>query len=115
MQYENLPQTWHPCFTPDMMRDMAAQQALYPDIYYKMYPHIVMACDELDMMGCMMPTQQMLQCMGERICQAVLRIHPELADYGGGAVQAQINGRNFLRDLALILLLNEFFRRRRVY
>jgi hypothetical protein len=116
MQYENSqPMAPHPCFTPDMMRDMAACQPMYPEVYYKMVPHVVMACDEMDMLGCMMPSQQMIRCMAERICQAVRRIHPEMADYGRSMqVQTQALGGP-LEDLAAILLLNEFLRRRRVY
>lgn len=109
-------------------------QCIYPDVYYKVQPFAMMACDEMDACNFGMPSYDMVQQITDRICDDVLRAHPELAEedyfqempyeaasaYGipdNSAEAQQFRRRRrrggFFRDLVTIILLNEFFRRRR--
>jgi hypothetical protein len=118
----------HPCLKPEMLQDTTANTLMYPEMYYKVQPHIMMACDEMDMHGVVMPTREMIHCMCERICVTLFRVHPELAaydmDYPVGTMadppqEFDEHGRPMqrgpFRDFLLFLLLSEFFRRRRGY
>lgn len=105
-------------------------ECIYPDIYYKVQPFVMMACDEMDACNCGMPTSDMVRQISDQIYGDVCRVHPDLADrdqyqempyeaaaaYGvpGSLVEAQHWGRgSFFNDLIDIILLNEIFRRRR--
>lgn len=106
-------------------------QSVYPEVYYKVMPFIMMACDELDASDYEMMSPEMIMETADRICEDVLRVHPELAqefEYGemsyeaaaaygvpGSNVGSQqfYRRRNIFRDLVTIILLNEFFGRRR--
>ena len=112
----------HPCLSPEMMRGATAP--MYPEIYYKIQPHILMACDEMDMHGCFAPTQEIIMCMCDRICSNLFRVYPEMARYDieyepdsrGDHWQASQFGfrrRGPFRDFIAFLLLAELFRRRR--
>lgn len=107
-------------------------QCIYPDVYYKVQPFVMMACDEMDACNCVMPTYDMVCRMTDQICEDVCRVHPDLAERDhyremsyeavsaynvpGSFVEAQQFHRGgFFRDLITIILLNEFFRRRRFY
>lgn len=107
-------------------------QNIYPDVYYKVQPFAMMACDELDACNCGMPTHDMVRQISDQIYEDVCRIHPDLAErdhyrampYEAAAAyniadrtaEAQRwRGGGFFRDLIDILLLNELFRRRRYY
>lgn len=67
----------HPCFATGA----AAGERIYPKLYYKIHPFVMEACDEMDMHGVMMPTNAMMDCMCERICERMFRIYPEMAKY----------------------------------
>lgn len=105
----------HPCFTPEMAAGAEAYQMMYPDMYYKMMPHVMMAADEMEMHGVTMPNHQMMMCMCNRVYENMTRMHPEMADNAAasGYYSAQQWGRG--RDIIWILLLAELFRRRRRY
>ena len=111
-------------------------QCLYPDVYYKVQPFAMMACDELDACNCGMPTHDMVRQISDQIYEDVCRMHPDLAeeDYYYDMPQEAVDayhmtdnsvesqrwnrrrrGGVFFRDLIDILLLNELFRRRRYY
>lgn len=107
-------------------------QCIYPDVYYKAQPFVMMACDEMDACNCGMPTRDMVRQISDQIYDDVCRAHPDLADreryqgmsyeasaaysVPGGQVEAQQWRRGgFFNDLLDVLLLNEFFRRRRYY
>lgn len=95
---------------PAMLADTMAYQTIYPEIYFRVMPFIMMACDEMDAFGCATPTHDMVYEMSDRIYQDVGRIHPDLA----GVQSSQIGlGGGFFNDLITIMLLNEFFNRRR--
>lgn len=119
--------------------EYAKYQQIYPDVYYKVQPFAMMACDELDACNCGMPTYEMVRQISDQIYEDVLRMHPDLAeeDYYFDMPQEAVDayhtasstveaerwyGRprrrrrgGFFRDLIDIILLNELFRRRRFY
>ena len=129
----NIPPQSQEDFFPDMEMPRA-NNMMYPDIYYKVQPFVMQACDEMDTYD-RMPTQDMVEQMTDNICDNVLQMYPEMEQYMGpdnamDAVPTQIygRGRRFddysfrrrfrrrrspLRDIVGILLLNELFRRRR--
>lgn len=105
-------------------------QNIYPDVYYKVQPFAMMACDELDAANWEVPTPEMVRQISDQIYEDVCRIHPDLAEreqYHPMSYEAaeayqmterlaeaeQWRGGGFFRDLIDILLLNEIFRRRR--
>lgn len=108
-------------------------QNVYPDVYFKVQPFAMMAVDELDAANSGIPTQDMIRQISDQIYEDVRRVHPDLAereDYQemsyeaataysvpGSFIEAQQRGRRggFFRDLIDIVLLNEFFRRRRFW
>ncbi|MDD3168370.1 MAG: hypothetical protein PHC91_02765 [Eubacteriales bacterium] len=115
-----------------MQEEKMSYQCIYPEIYYKVQPFAMMACDELDACNCGMPDHDMVRQISDRIYMDVCRIHPDLAEEGqyqgmsveaaaaynmpGSFVEAQQWHRGgFFRDLIDIILLNELFRRRRRY
>lgn len=99
---------------------------VYPEIFYKLQPYIIAVCDEMDIFGDEMPSQDMIERIADSICDDMCEMHPDLADYinTGEAAETQVPfgrprfGRRFrrrglFRDLVEILLLSEFSRRRR--
>lgn len=56
-------------------------QMAYPEVYYKLQPYILIACDQMDSFGPMMPSQEMIEQMGDGIYEDVCRMHPDLAEY----------------------------------
>ncbi len=104
---------------------------VYPEVYYKVMPFVMMACDELDVNGYEMLSPEMIMETADRICDDVLRMYPDLAqqvqydgmtyeaasayDMLGSNVESQqfYRRRNIFRDLVTIILLNELFGRRR--
>lgn len=122
---------------PPMMSGAMAYPMVYPDIYYKVQPHIMRACDEMDMYM-MMPSMEMIEHKCDQIHDEVCRIHTDLAEYSR-EYEMQANNiadtsedyeshnpdgffrrdrRRFRRrglfgDLIRILLLRELFGRRR--
>jgi hypothetical protein len=120
------PKYQHPCFKPEMV----AGTMLYPNIYYKLQPHIMMACDEMDMYGITMPSKKMIMCMCSRICDNVCKMYPEMVKYDMEYSAGEMSDpdpepgfdefghrmrRGPFRDFLAFLLLSEFFRRRRRY
>jgi hypothetical protein len=122
------------------MDRMMASQPVYPEVFYKLQPYIMMACDQMDPMGEAMPSQEMVDQMSDNINNEFVQAHPDLAEYvrenenmprGEAADLPVINffpgrfyggprffGRPFrrrgvFRDLIGTLLLSELFRRRR--
>lgn len=107
-------------------------QCIYPDIYYKVQPFVMMACDEMDAQNYGMPARNTIRQISDQIYEDVCRIHPNLTRRGsnhemsyeaaaaysvpGSYVEAlQFGGGDFFNDLIDIVLLNEIFRRRRRY
>jgi hypothetical protein len=114
---------------------MMANSVVYPEVFYKLQPYIMMACDRMDTYGSMMPTQEMVEQMSDGIYDNVSRMYPEMAEYANNydkkmkddqTVETVLFGRGpffgfgfrrrgLFRDLIDILLLSELTRRRRYY
>ncbi len=108
-----------------------AYQCVYPDVYYKVMPFVMMACDEFDVSNHEMLSPAMIRETTDRIYEDVCKIHPDLVSpnqyrgmtYGSAEsyssisdtyVEAQqFNQGGFFNDLITVILLNEFFGRRR--
>jgi len=105
---------------------------IYPDVYYKVQPFVMMACDEMDSDHYGMPTREMVRQISDQIYDDVCRVHPDLAQrdhYRGMSFEAasaydmsdqyvesqQFFSGGFFNDLIDVMLLNEIFRRRRRY
>jgi hypothetical protein len=139
MQGTNQPAYYAPAAV-QMMPGFAAPRTVYPEIFYKLQPYIMVVCDQMDTYGTMMPTQEMVEQMTDSIYDDVGQMYPEVADYvrsyeenakenvpeGAGRdpmryetipVIAPFFGpfrrRGLFRDLIDILILSELFRRRR--
>lgn len=119
-----MPMPGNPCFSPEMSGGANAYSNMYPDIYYKLQPHVSMACDEMEINGLMLPTTRMMNCMCSRIHENVCRMYPEMLNYANSwsaapNPQAMDYDRSFdggpIKDIIAVLLLAELFRRRRVY
>lgn len=107
-----------------------AYQCVYPEVYYKVMPFVMMACDEFDVSNHEMLSPAMVRETTDRIYEDVCKIHPDLVrpdQYRGMSFEAaaaysisntyaeaqQFNRGGFFNDLITIILLNEFFGRRR--
>lgn len=108
---------------------MQTPQVVYPEVFYKLQPYIIMVCDQMDTYGTLMPTQEMIEEITDNIYEDICRMFPDLADYiktsdspqaqpvqgpfGTGMFRRGFRRRGIVRDLIDILLLSEFYRRRR--
>ncbi len=105
---------------------------VYPEVFYKVQPFIMMACDQMDMYQ--MPTQAMVDKMADDIHDDVCRMYPDMAEYAqsyGENANADLSEsvqtrdprmfdrrfrrRGLFRDLIGILLLQELFGRRGLF
>jgi hypothetical protein len=128
-------------YYPSQVMPMMGNQMVYPEIFYKLQPYIMIVCDQMDTFGSMMPTQEMVEQMTDNIYDDVCRMYPDIAEYardydkkakddppdpplgfGGGfemfgrehdRPRFGFRRRGVFRDLIDILLLSELFRRRR--
>jgi hypothetical protein len=117
-------------YSQQELNDLMANNVVYPEIFYKLQPFVMMCCDQMDSYGNNMPNQEMLDQMTEGIYNDVCRMYPDIAEYANAydknastdpEVINVINGfygrgyrrRGLLRDVIGILLLSELFRRRR--
>lgn len=121
------------------MEKMMANQPVYPEVFYKLQPFIMMACDQMDSFSSAMPSQETVDQMSDGIYNEFNRMHPELMEYvrenepkgespdiavinffpgpfyGPGFFGRRFRHRGLFRDLIGTLLLSELFRRRRRY
>ncbi len=130
--YDNL------LYAQQAVQDVAGSaSAAYPEVYYKLQPHILMAVDQMDAANLPM-TRHMMDNTADNIRSNVVRTNPEVAEYAGetknsdwmpearaavtygpgygpgsGLYDGGYRSRGFLRDLIDILLLTEYYRRRR--
>jgi len=106
-------------------------QMLYPEIFYKLQPFIMMVCDQMEYSS-VMPNMEMVQQMTDGIYDDVSQMYPDLVEYMRSNDQManddppenrgfdrdrrfgnRFRRRGSFRDLIDILLLQELFRRRR--
>ncbi len=113
---------------------MMAYQMVFPEIYYKLQPYIMMVCDQMDPLGSTMPTQDMLDRVSDSIYDDMCKRYPDIAEYArtqedkansDPIIQTARFGddppmfgwrfrrRGLFRDLIDILLISELFHRRR--
>lgn len=105
-------------------RRVAQGEITYPEIYYKIQPFILSACDAMlfGSGGNVAPTWNQVDAMSEEIYADISAMHPDLLEYAGVGMTAsyvetaQFGGGRFrrrgvFRDVLDILLLNELFRR----
>ena len=102
---------------------------VYPEVYYKVQPYILMACDEIDIYDDFeMPSQDMVNQMTDQVYSNVCQMYPEYVEAHSfrevspeaaaaykiyGNVEYEQYGGNLFVDLIQIMLLNELFGRRR--
>jgi hypothetical protein len=114
------------------LNDLIANKIVYPEIFYKIQPFVMVYCDQMDGYGDKIPPQEVIDQMTEMIHNDVCRIYPDIAEYAReydrtntdseivDAINGFFGGRRFrrrglLRDIIGILLISELFRRRRRY
>lgn len=122
-------------FTPQYgsreLSDLINNRVIYPEIFYRIQPFVMVCCDQIEAMGIDIPPQEVIDHMTEVIYNDVCRMHPDIAEYAreyektnkNPEIVDVINGvygrdyrrRGLLRDLIGILLISELFRRRRRY
>lgn len=118
---------------------------VYPEIFYKLQPFIILACDQMDSQNLMNPTQDILDQISDGIHDDFCKMYPDLADYAKSNDNSdpsaddppddppptryssppgppppyrrrrRFRRRGMLRDLVDILLLSERNRRRSNY
>ena len=126
--------TYYPREETPIMEQPLMEQAVYPEIFYKIQPFIVMACDQMDAMEGM-PTQSMVDQMTDCIYEDFCQMYPEMLEYAQCSDLQETNqmlsvqyGRGFrrrgrgrfrrrglLRDLIDILFLSSLFGRRGLF
>lgn len=130
--------------TNNLMQANSNGTMMYPEVYYRVQPFIMSACDQMDSYGTV--NQEMIDLMTEDIYNDISDLHPDLIEYANqnGAIQAtsietqqrdgdyyrdrdwdrdrnyffpgyrRFRRRGLLRDFISVLLLNELFRRGRI-
>lgn len=113
-----------------VMAAIEEYRMVYPEIFYKLQPYIMMVCDQMDAYGNSVPNQDMLDQITDGIYKDILEMYPDLEEYvreqeqkETGAIQTisrsqgrfgrRFRRRGLFRDLIDILFLSEFFGRRR--
>lgn len=131
MNNHNMPSNQNPSL--DQMPDISN---IYPEIFYRIQPYIIMMCDQLDAYyGNGMPSQEMIDQITENIYRDILEMYPDIAEYAREREMREqsqptaaemitrrpriysraFRRRGLLRDLIDILFLSELYRRRRRY
>lgn len=64
-----------------MAEEPLSNRAIYPEIYFKLKPHIDMACDQIGTYGGSMPTQAQLEQVSDGIFDDFCNMYPDMADY----------------------------------
>lgn len=115
-------------------RDNLPMQLVYPEIFYKLQPFVILVCDEFERYS-VTPTQQMIDEAANGICAEACRIYPDLmyysfnqsgnddppfmrefdlrrrGDFDHDFFMRRFRRRGNFHDLVSILLLSEIFRR----
>jgi hypothetical protein len=76
----NIQQTYPQAVNP-MMEDAMTYRAVYPEIFYKLQPYILMASDVMGTYGTTMPTQQQVEQMSDGIFEDFCKMYPDMATY----------------------------------
>ena len=129
----SVPEVSQPPYNPTVVSQAMKYQAVYPEIFYKLQPYIMMVCDQMDF-GPTMPNMETIQHMTDNIYKDVCRMYPDLAEYARSndkkenddpppfdrdrdmdrdIFERPFRRRGMFRDIIDILLLSELFGRRR--
>jgi len=65
----------------NMMDDILINSAVYPEIFFRLKPHIDMACDLIGVYGDIMPTQGQLEQLSDGIFDDFCNMYPDMAEY----------------------------------
>ena len=85
----------------------------YPDIYYKIHPHVLNVCNQWIKSGARLDEAD-LNAMTDHVCALALQSNPELKYFAlNDDLRSMITGGGLFRDLVGIILIGELFRRRR--
>jgi len=109
---------------PGVAANAMQYQLVYPEIFYRVQPYIIMVCDQMDVYDPSMPTQEMMEQMSDMICDDLCKMYPDMAKYARNdetmtevkpavVFRRRPRRRGILGDLIDILLLSELFGRRR--
>ncbi|MEA4987195.1 MAG: hypothetical protein VB095_03985 [Anaerovorax sp.] len=99
----------------------------YPEVYYKVQPFVMSACDQMNSFSRLMPSQELFDQVSDDIYMNVCTMYPDLEQYAAcydmkSSVETTQRGRDgyrnyrfrrrgLFRDFIDLLLLNELFRR----
>ena len=125
----SMPQAMPENRTPyagSMAKPMMEYQTMYPEIFYKLQPYVMMVCDQMDYSS-IMPNMEMVQNMTDNIFDDVCRMYPDLVEYvrnnendeaaiptfNHNPDRRRFRRRGLFRDIIDILILSELFGRRR--
>jgi hypothetical protein len=61
--------------------DAWTYRATYPELYFKLKPHIDMACDLVGTYGPIMPTSRQLEQLSDGIYEDFCKLYPDMAEY----------------------------------
>lgn len=128
--FNNFNNQFNDPYNQQQLNDLMNNRIVYPEIFYKLQPFIMISCDQIEAYRGNMLNQEMIDQMTDEIYNDVCHMYPDIAEYASyydnkassdPAVTDVINGfygsgyrrRGMLRDLIGILLLSELFRRRR--
>lgn len=75
---ENYPQA---VSNENMEEKPLSNNAIYPEVFFKLKPHIDMMCDLIDTYGGSMPTQVQLEQLSDGIFDDFCNMYPDMADY----------------------------------
>jgi FMN phosphatase YigB (HAD superfamily) len=123
-------ETYAKAASDPVMAAIEEYRMVYPEIFYKLQPYIMMVCDQMDAYGNSVPNQDMMEQITDGIYRDMLEMYPDLVEYvreqesrETGAVETitrspgrfgrRFRRRGVFRDLIDILFLSEFLGRRR--
>ncbi len=70
-----------PTYNAEQMRQAEISfQLVYPDIFYKLQPHIIKACDRMDAQGLGPPAGDTLEKLSSDVYNEACRMYPEIAE-----------------------------------
>jgi hypothetical protein len=75
----------------DPMMDARMPYTVYPEMYYRMQPYIMMVCDKMDANNMDMPSQEMVERISDSIYDD-MRKNPDIAEYMQSQDQAASDG-----------------------
>ena len=53
---------------------------VYPEVFYRLQPYIMMVCDNAEANGITMPTQEMIETITDNIYEDIVRSNPDIGN-----------------------------------